>query len=235
MPTGSLPPNRVRRKAWNLARIASRFVGALGEIEAQREPWAQYWDEHNERAMQESGPLWVALGDSMAQGIGASAPENGFLPRVIQRLRADTGEPWRVINLAMTGARVSHVVDEEIPAMHAAGLEPDVTRCMIGFNDLIGGTSAASIRADATRLVNDVPVGTLVGRASTHRFRARATEFANAFEAGHAAGKIIVFDPWNWPGASDVWAGDRVHLNDNGYALLADAVHLAMRQHGVVH
>ena len=36
--------------------------------------YRQYWEESNERARQADGPLWVAVGDSTAQGIGASAP-----------------------------------------------------------------------------------------------------------------------------------------------------------------
>lgn len=223
-----LPRNRVARKPWNLARIGARFIGALGEIEAQREPWARYWDEHNATALSENGPLWVALGDSMHQGIGASSPENGFVIPVVERLSAATGDPWRVINLSMTGARISHVVDEELPTMRAVGLEPDIATCVIGFNDFIGGTSAASIRVDARRLVRDLPRGTLVGRVSTARFQKRATELASAFAEGDGSGQIVMFDPWKWPDARDVLAGDRFHLNDKGYRYVADAVFTAM-------
>ena len=233
MSNNQLPRVRVTRKPWNLARIGSKFIGALTEIEAQREPWAQFWDEHNATALSAQGPLWVALGDSMAQGIGATAPENGFLHRVVDLLSERTGEPWRVINLAMTGARIEHVVEDELPLLHDRQLDPIVSTCMIGFNDFIGGTRADKIESDARRLVQDLPNGTLVGRVSTSRFTKRATVLRDVFAEAEAAGKITVFDPWQWPDASEIWARDRIHLNDVGYRHLGDAVFEAMVSHGV--
>lgn len=229
-----LPRARVKRKPWNLARIGSRFSDALAEIEAQREPFAEFWDDHNSKALDESGPLWVALGDSLAQGIGATSPENGFVLSVAEQLRQTSGEPWRVINLAMTGARISHVVDDELDILRRAGLDPMITTCMIGFNDFIGGTRTDAIADGARRLVAGVPHGTLVGRVSTRRFTKRATVLRDSFVDGHESGKITLFDPWNWPEATDVWARDRIHLNDNGYRHLADSVLAAMVAHGAV-
>ena len=229
-----LPRARVKRRPWNLARIGSRFSDGLAEIEAQREPFAEFWDDHNAAAMREQGPLWVALGDSLAQGIGASRPERGFVPNVVHRLREVSGEPWRVINLAMTGARISHVVDEELSTLHRAGLDPMITTCMIGFNDFIGGTSAASIAGGARTLVELAPHGTLVGRVSTRRLTRRATVLKDAFREGHDSGKITLFDPWDWPDATDVWARDRIHLNDNGHRHLGASVLAAMVAHGAV-
>jgi lysophospholipase L1-like esterase len=235
MSKDSLPRMRVKRKPWNLARIGSKFIDALSETEEQREPWADFWDEHNARALKAEGPLWVALGDSMAQGIGATAPENGFLHRVIDRLSERTGEPWRVVNLAMTGARIEHVVDDELPLMSQRQLDPIVSTCMIGFNDFIGGTSAGKIESGARRLVRDLPNGTLVGRVSTRRFTKRATVLRDVFREADKTGKITLFDPWQWPDASDIWARDRIHLNDAGYQYLGDAVFESMVEHGVTH
>lgn len=234
MPSQPLPRLRVRRKPWNLARIASRFVPALGAIEAQREPWAQYWDDRNRAALEQDGPLWVAFGDSMAQGIGASAPDRGFVPRVHERLIAETGDPWRVVNLAMTGARVRHVVEEQLPALAGAGLEPDLATCMVGFNDFIGGTRLPDLERHALAMVAGLPVATLVGRVSTARFRRRATVLAEVLEAADRAGRIVIIDPWRWPDANGVLAADRFHLNDKGYAYVADAVFDAMVEHAGV-
>jgi len=234
MSTFELPRTRVKRKPWNLARIGSRFNDALAEIEGQREPFAQFWDAHNATSVNESGPLWVVLGDSLAQGIGATSPENGFVLNVVDQLREASGEPWRVVNLAMTGARISHVVEQELSTLRQADLAPMITTCMIGFNDFIGGTSAASIASGAKDLIDGVPHGTLVGRVSTRRFTKRATVLKDAFIEGNNSGKITLFDPWDWPDATDVWARDRIHLNDNGYRHLSAAVLAAMVAHGAV-
>jgi lysophospholipase L1-like esterase len=47
----------------------------------------RYWEESNERARQADGPLWVAVGDSTAQGIGASAPDRGYVGQLLVRLQ----------------------------------------------------------------------------------------------------------------------------------------------------
>jgi len=234
MGSRQLPRLRVRRKPWNVARIAGRFIDAIAEIEAQREPWAQHWDEHNARALAASGPLWLVLGDSVAQGIGASSPSNGFVPEVIDRLTDTTGQPWRVVNLAMTGARISHVVNDQLPAIRAVSLEPAVTTCMIGFNDFIGRTRVETIDRGARELVDQVPEDTLFGRVGGPRFVKRSAALGQVLDAGAESGKISLFHPYRWPEATDVMARDRIHLNDRGYKFLANTIFEAMVDHGAV-
>lgn len=53
--------------------------------------FAGHWDVHNERALTESGPLWVVLGDSTAQGLGAPSPMGGYVGQVLAALRQRTG------------------------------------------------------------------------------------------------------------------------------------------------
>jgi len=228
-----LPHLRVRRKPWNLARIAGKFLDAIAEIEAQREPWAQHWDEHNNRALEASGPLWVVLGDSVGQGIGASSPSRGFVPKILGRLTDTTGQPWRVVNLAMTGARISHVLKQQLPAMNAAGLEPAITTCMIGFNDFIGRTKVDTIERGARQLVDQVPNRTLFARVGGPRFAKRSDALGQVLDAGAASGKITLFHPYRWTDATDVMARDRIHLNDKGYTFLADTIFDAITTQGV--
>ncbi len=40
-------------------------------VHSQVEPFARAWQAANSDALLQDGPLWVALGDSMSQGIGA--------------------------------------------------------------------------------------------------------------------------------------------------------------------
>jgi lysophospholipase L1-like esterase len=49
--------------------------------------YRRYWEESNERARQADGALWVAVGDSTAQGIGASAPDRGYVGQLLVRLQ----------------------------------------------------------------------------------------------------------------------------------------------------
>src|SRR5260370_15886356 len=62
--------------------------------------FASHWQAHNYRILTEAGPLWVVLGDSTAQGLGAPSPEGGYVGQVLAELRRATGLPWRLLNLS---------------------------------------------------------------------------------------------------------------------------------------
>ena len=49
------------------------------QVHAQVAPFAKAWDEANDTALSGEGPLWVVLGDSTAQGIGATAYDQGYV------------------------------------------------------------------------------------------------------------------------------------------------------------
>ena len=65
--------------------VAARLLPGVREVQAQVEPYARAWEEHNRAAVQADGPLWVVLGDSMAQGIGASAYDRGWPGQLADR------------------------------------------------------------------------------------------------------------------------------------------------------
>ena len=134
----------------------------------------------------------------------------------------------------MRADRDRPAVDPEVGTSGRAGRDRMITTGMIGFSDCIDRTSATAIAAGARQLVEGVRHGTLMGRVGTRRFTRGDTVLKEVFDTGHGTGKITLFDPWNWPDASDIWANDRIHLNDNGYRHLATSVLAAMVAHGAV-
>ena len=215
-----LPRLRVQRKPWNLTRFAARFADGIASVDAQREPFAEYWDEHNARHLNGDGPLWIALGDSSVQGVGATSPEHGWVPNVLARLQ-ELDPAWRVLNLAMTGARMFHVVEDQIPLVTGRELRPQLVTCMIGTNDFIGGSPARRLEADATRLVTHLPDGTWLGRGGGPG-RKRSEAFRGPLDAALASGRINGFEPYRWPSREGTLAADRFHPGDLGYRYIAD-------------
>ena len=55
--------------------------------------YRQYWEESNERARRADGPLWVAVGDSTAQGVGALVPDRGYVGQLFVRLWDEQRRP----------------------------------------------------------------------------------------------------------------------------------------------
>ncbi len=61
-------PRWVRSIGGKLVRVV---VPGVRQVHAQVAPYAKAWDAANATALSGQGPLWVVLGDSTAQGIGA--------------------------------------------------------------------------------------------------------------------------------------------------------------------
>ncbi len=162
----------------NAASVVTRnpYAGAVGIRNGKLGHWtdgvaamrqdcvafAAYWQSHNERVLREldndPGPLWVALGDSTAQGLGAPDPHGGYVGQALQQLRRNTGQHWRVLNLSVSGALIRDVLAEQLPQLPAA---PDLVTCGIGANDILY-SAPAKLFGDMRALLAKVPDGTVM-------------------------------------------------------------------------
>ena len=78
---------------------------------------------------------YVALGDSLAAGVGA---RRGYVPRYAEHLQSDTGTRLRVINLGLSGqtsTQLLHSIRSD-PKMRKALDGAEVVTINIGLNDL---------------------------------------------------------------------------------------------------
>ena len=194
---------------------------------AQVERYAAEWAAHNAEARQQDGPLWLVLGDSAAQGVGASSRATGYVGVVLERLRAD-GTPWRVVNLSRSGARTRDVVDEQLPA--AGDVQADLVTAVVGGNDALG-TPLEQWRRDIDRLVAALPRGAVVATVP-RGVRERRTRKANAHLVDVAPRHgLLVADLWSRTGPPyrGLYA-DGFHPNDRGYLPWADGIEEAVRR-----
>jgi len=146
---------------------ACKFGRWTDGVTAMREDcvaFAAYWHAHNERVLHdletgtEPGPLWVALGDSTAQGLGAPRPRGGYVGQALQQLRHRTGEHWRVLNLSVSGALIRDVLGEQIPKLPQ---EPALVTCGVGANDILY-TAPGKLFSDLRALIAAVPERTVM-------------------------------------------------------------------------
>jgi acyl-CoA thioesterase I len=164
------------------AGVAGLSSGKLGHwtdgvaaMRADRAEFAAYWDAHNEQVLQarqralsqgeDPGRLWVALGDSTAQGLGAPGPYGGYVGQALAQLRRGTGEHWRVVNLSVSGALIRDVLADQLPLLQgpdsALSLHPDLVTCGAGVNDILY-SAPAKVFGDMRALLASVPDGTVV-------------------------------------------------------------------------
>ena len=140
------------------SRLAvQRWVDGVAYVDVQARTFADFWTRQNEKALAADGPLWVVLGDSTAQGLGASSPLHGYVGQVLNALRR-TGSPWRVLNLSRSGAQTRHVLADQLPLVD--GLTPALVTCGIGNNDILGDAAEAVPRPPAA---GDRAAAVLVG------------------------------------------------------------------------
>lgn len=93
---------------------------------------AAWWHEHGRHA---GDLLYVAIGDSAAQGVGASQPHHSYVGKIAAHLRHITNQSVRVINLSVSGARLREALDTQVPQLHT--MKPDVLTVSIGANDIL--------------------------------------------------------------------------------------------------
>jgi len=135
-----------------------RWADGVIELREDCVTFASRWDAHNDQALAESGPLWVVLGDSTAQGLGAPSPMGGYVGQVLAGLRERTGRPWRVLNLSLSGALIRDVLRDQLPRIPAGA---EMVTCGIGANDILYSTPS-KVLAEVRGLIAAVPGGTVL-------------------------------------------------------------------------
>jgi lysophospholipase L1-like esterase len=213
------------------AEVSGLRAGPFGRwadgVAAMREDctaFARHWQAHNDRVLASSGPLWVVLGDSTAQGLGAPSPDGGYVGQVLAELRRQTGLPWRVLNLSVSGALTRDVLGAQLPLMPA---DADLVTCGIGVNDILY-TSPAKLFADLRALIAAVPDRTVLldlplpagcwgflGRASVpYVTRINRTIHLAAAARGLPVAEVSATFLPPWPGK---FASDYFHPSQHGY------------------
>jgi lysophospholipase L1-like esterase len=136
------------------SRLAlQRWVDGVAYVDVQARTYADFWTRQNEQARTADGPLWVVLGDSTAQGLGASSPLHGYVGQVLNSLRR-RGTPWRVLNLSRSGAQTRHVLEDQMPLLD--GLTPALVTCGIGNNDILA-TPPKRFRIQLQQVIERLP------------------------------------------------------------------------------
>lgn len=189
---------------------------------------------HWKRRELRRGPLrYVALGDSLTQGIGASEPERGYVGLLAARLERATGRRVEVINLADCGVMAHDVLHRQLPVLAALDPPPELVTITIGTNDA-GRVPPQRLRAVFHELCRQLPAGALVadvprlhrGRRATAALEAAAV--LRSVLAGHPQLVAVGLDePTRATGLAHRSA-DLFHPNDRGHQLYAEVFWAAL-------
>jgi acyl-CoA thioesterase I len=176
---------------------------------------------------------YVALGDSLAQGIGASDPERGYVGLLAAKLERATGQTVEVINLSSTGIMIHDLVRDQLPILDAMRPRPALVTVTIGTND-VGRLTLGELRERFDELCSRLPAGTLV--ADLPRFhrgrRSRAAVEANAVLrdvlAKHPELTAVPLHAATQHTGRSYRSADFFHPNDRGHRRYADTFWAAL-------
>ena len=220
--------NRMERPVQPWLRAAALVHPGLRKAQTQIKTHAEVWAQLNERAVRHDGPLWVVMGDSLAQGVGASSPERGWVGQ-LQRTLAAHGQKYRLVNLSVSGDRIQDVLERQLPALRALG-QPQLLTVLIGVNDLFSRKYRPQLPQNMRALLAEMPAGTILGTLPPKSPIARAAN--DVLHAEAAARWLVVAD------ISELFQGryrdklseDHAHPNDHGYADIARIFAEAIKQ-----
>jgi lysophospholipase L1-like esterase len=222
-----------------VGRVARILLPGVRHVHAQVAPYAALWDTANAAALKAAGPLWVVLGDSTAQGIGAPSYDQGYVGQLRRRLDEERGVdgPWRVLNWSRSGARVQDVLRDQLPRLEALGVEPDLVTCAIGANDIYR-TPLERILAGMREVIRRLPAGAVIATIPQGLRPQKAVAVSNVIRTEGAAAGLVVADVWARTGPP--WRGkfaeDNFHPGVQGYAdwtaAFADALGLPAKTGG---
>lgn len=189
--------------------------------------YAEYWSIPRG---EKGGLLYVAIGDSAAQSIGASEPQKGYVGLITDSLRKSTGKPVEIINLSKSGARISDVLDRQVPALRGLGRTPDVVTVAIGGND-IRAYDRQQFADEVQRLTSALPRGSYLADAPYFmhgHWEYDANQASRLLQAGakeHYLHTVYLHEALNaqgWKAMVTQFAADWFHPNNNGHKVWAD-------------
>lgn len=175
--------------------------------------YKKFW----ENKAQESGEItYLALGDSAAQGIGASSPMRGYVGLIADRLGKQTNKTVKIVNISKTGAKMGDYLTEQAPKIKEQ--QADVVTVEIGAND-VAIFNADDFRANFKKVLATLPDGAYVSDMPLFNSRPGSTENAKI------ASKIVAEELKNYPKLVFVDLQKQTQENQSIFGFAPDLFH----------
>lgn len=211
---------RMRATVRRVKAGGERFLGGVlpgaTARRLQTRAFADDWAAANLDARSATGPLWIVLGDSASQSVGATTREGGYVGVTHELLcRRDA---WRVVNLSRAGAGVADVLSRQLPelAQLTAQVPAALVTCVVGAEDVVRRTAGLDITLRS--LLAAMPKGAIIG---TVPLRGPAADEANAVIREEVVRHGLRVADLRTMGGGPGRGREAVRLNDVGHAAWA--------------
>ncbi len=144
------------RRGWALVAIASMtfLVGCGGDDSSGAAPPRGATPTDAEGAPSADGAVrYLAIGDSLTQGEGATDESTGAFPIVLaDEWRAD-GCDVEVLNVGISGYTAGQMITDELP--NVADFAPTIVTFQSGANDIVNAVTAEQYRSDVSTILDE--------------------------------------------------------------------------------
>lgn len=209
-----------------VTRFMQRRNAAAADLNALLPVHSAWWRDRFDR---KGKLLYVAMGDSAAQGIGASSPARSYVGRLSAFMRRQSHTSLRVVNLSVSGSTTWLCRKDQLPKFEK--YEPDVVTVAIGANDIIQ-FNPESFEKNLRVIYGALPSHAIVGDLPAMWIPDREKKLveANAI-VRRVAGEFgltvaPLYETTRKQGFFRTYrnsAGDLFHPNDRGYRVWASA------------
>jgi acyl-CoA thioesterase-1 len=207
-----------------LILVVLEIVALLHE-KASVASFANYWTQQNKTST--GSFTYVALGDSTAQGIGASQATNSYVGILADRIAHKTGKKVRCINLSVTGARLHDVLSKQLPELQQ--YKPDLVTIEIGAND-VTQYNPKQFNAQFKQVISQLPANTYVsdmpyfgGRIRKNAEALAANQLIYSALKGSTMQLVYLQKITSDRNSYNSYAADLFHPSNHGYVNWADA------------
>jgi len=187
--------------------------------------YKKYWQA---RVQKQGNLTLVVLGDSAAQGIGASKPEQGYVGQLASKIELASSKKVRVVNLSVSGAHVQDVIDTQLPQL--SKYNADIVIVEVGGNDVANAFSATRFEEQYETLAKALPKETII--ANIPYFGGRIRKNSEAIIASAIIAQLAekhyltLVDLQGETKKNDSWLNysiDLFHPNYRGYTIWQNA------------
>jgi acyl-CoA thioesterase I len=212
--------------AWGARRGVRGQQAAAQRVVDMLPVHADWW---RERLRHEGQLTYVAIGDSAAQGVGATAPGRGYVGLLAKRVRHRSRSTVRVVNLSVSGSTTWGAKKDQLPKLKQ--FSPDICTVSIGAND-IADFDPDKFERNIRAIYGAVPSHAIVAELPCMFFRDRERKVAVANEIVHRVADELgltvapLHEITKRVGLRRTFLnsyGDLFHPNDRGYEVWASA------------
>jgi lysophospholipase L1-like esterase len=175
------------------------------------------------------GLTWLAIGDSITNGTGASTYDKSYIYQTRLGL-LNAGHPHHLVRASSGGQKSGDMI--EFHKSRGGKCDPDLITIMIGTNDNAQSVGTTTFQTNLGLLIDEVKKRFVVGKGkivlltipyakSTTAYGVNVSQYNDVIKSVGSARGIPVCDI-NPAFNSDSFMADDVHPNDNGHAAIAN-------------